>query len=353
MKHARFRAWNGGSMTTLDAHQRHLAGLARSVRAAIIVPVLFASALFVTGQPEVAGFAVFGTFAHLVMVKYDHAWKVRSVESAMLTALGAIAVGLGTLASAAMWLAAGGAAAIGFLTEFSTVAAPRIAVIRAPLLLAFMLAVAVPSSIDAMYPNLEGWLLSGMIAQPALLMLWIDIEGGDAAAHDGVLQEDRIKPPSSPDTWSIRNAFRTATAMALAILLTRLVKVEHSFWVVLGVLPVLNATSTSAGDTFWKAQAGTVIGFVLGGVLVTVTGDHQARYWLMLPFITFAAAYAASAIGLTSGQAGFTVFAIVLFCILLPLQKDVGIRRLEDIALGGAVGLVVSLVRRIDQPKST
>ena len=52
-------------------------------------------------------------------------------------------------------------------------------------------------------------------------------------------------------------------------------------------------------------------------------------------------------------QAGFTVFAIVLFCILLPLQKDVGIRRVEDIALGGVVGLVVSLVRRVGQPRST
>jgi uncharacterized membrane protein YccC len=128
------------------------------------------------------------------------------------------------------------------------------------------------------------------------------------------------------------------------------VKVEHSFWVVLGVLPVLNVIPTSAGDTFWKVQVGTVIGFLVGGALVAVTGDHQAWYWLMLPFVTFAAAYAASAIGLTSGQAGFTVFAIVLFCILLPLQKDVGIRRVEDIALGGVVGLVVSLVRRVGQP---
>jgi hypothetical protein len=53
--------------------------------------------------------------------------------------------------------------------------------------------------------------------------------------------------------------------------------------------------------------------------------------------------------GLTSGQAGFTAFAVVPFCILLPLQTNVGIRRVEDIALGGAVGLVVSLVRQAGQ----
>ena len=92
-------------METLDTHQRRLAGLARSVRAAIVLPSLFALALFVIGQPEVAGFTIFGTFAHLVMVNYDRAWRARFVESAMLTGLGAIMVSLGTLASANVWLA--------------------------------------------------------------------------------------------------------------------------------------------------------------------------------------------------------------------------------------------------------
>ena len=224
-------------------------------------------------------------------------------------------------------------------------AAPRIAVIRTPLLLAFMLAVAVPSSVDAVYPNLEGWLLSGMIAQPALLVLWIHLEGGDAATHDGVLQGDRISPPSSPDPWSIGNAVGTATAMALAILLTRLVKVEHSFWVVLGVLPVLNVTSTSAGDTFWKVQVGTVIGFLFGAVSVAVR--ETIRHGTGLCALHhFCGSLRRQRHRPYIGQAGL-VFAIVLFCILLPLQKDVGIRRVEDIALGGVVGLVVSLVRRV------
>jgi uncharacterized membrane protein YccC len=135
-------------------------------------------------------------------------------------------------------------------------------------------------------------------------------------------------------------------AMGLAVLLTRLMKVEHTFWVVLGVLPVLNARQTSPTRTFWKEQTGTLIGFLVGVSLVAVIGAHQALYWLILPVITFAAAYAANALGFISGQAGFTVFAVVLFCILVPQQKDVGIHRVEDIALGGAVSLVVSLVRR-------
>jgi hypothetical protein len=337
-------------MDTLDAHQRRLAGLARSLRAAVVLPSLFALALFVIRQPEVAGFTIFGTFAHLVMVNYDHAWRARSAQSAMLTGFGAIVVGLGTLASANIWLAVSGAIVMGFLTEFSTVAAGRIAVIRTALLLAFMLAVAFPSPASSVRPNLEGWLLSGIVAQPALLLLWIRLENVDVAGNDRALHESRTKPapPSGPSTW-IGNAVGAGMAMGLAVLLTRLMKVEHTFWVVLGVLPLLNATQTSVTRTFWKEQAGTLTGFLVGVALVAVIGAHQAWYWLILPVITFAAAYAASAVGFISGQAGFTVFTVVLFCILLPQQKDVGIRRVEDIALGGAVSLVVSLVRRVGE----
>ncbi len=290
-----------------------------------------------------AGFTIFGTFAHLVVVNYDRAWRARSAESAMLTGLGAIVVSLGTLASANVWLAVSGAIVAGFLAGFATVAAAgRIAVIRIALLLAFMLAVAVPSPVRSVRPNLEGWLLSGIVAQPALLLLWIRLENIDVAGNDGAPKPVR---PSSPSTW-IGNATSAAVAMGLAVLLTRLMKVEHAFWVVLGVLPVLNVTQTSAARTFWKEQAGTLTGFLVGVSLVAVIGAHQAWYWLILPIIIFAAAYAANAVGFISGQAGFTVFAVVLFCILLPQQKDIGIRRVEDIALGGAVSLVVSLIRR-------
>jgi|GEM_PF-4182114 len=104
--------------------------------------------------------------------------------------------------------------------------------------------------------------------------------------------------------------------MGLAVLLTRLLKVEHAFWVVLGVLPVLSAKETSATRTFWQEQGGTLIGCLVGASLVTSIGAHQGWYWLTLPFIVFASAYAYSAVGFMAGQAAFTVFAVVLFCIL-------------------------------------
>jgi hypothetical protein len=43
----------------------------------------------------------------------------------------------------------------------------------------------------------------------------------------------------------------------------------------------------------------------------------------------------------SGGQAAFTFFAVILFCILLPEAKRVGLARVENVALGGAVSLAV------------
>jgi hypothetical protein len=50
-----------------------------------------------------------------------------------------------------------------------------------------------------------------------------------------------------------------------------------------------------------------------------------------------------------AGQASFTVFAVSLFCILSPHQGNVGILRVEDIAFGGAVSLIVGSLRRLGE----
>jgi Fusaric acid resistance protein-like len=339
-------------MKALNARQRRLAGLARAVRAAVVVPSLFALALLVIKQPEVAGFAVFGTFAHLVMVEYDPAGRARSAESAMLTLLGAIMVSLGTLASANVWLAVGGAIVVGFLIEFSPLTSGRIAVIRTALLLSFMLGVAVPASARSVFPHLAGWLLAGIVAQPVLLLLWIPLQTVHVAGEGRSSHESIVNPVGLAGrlTW-IGNAIGTGMAMGLAVLLTRLLKVDHAFWVVLGVLPVLNAKGTSATRTFWQEQGGTLIGCLVGASLVASIGAHQGWYWLTLPFIVFASAYAYSAVGFMAGQAAFTVFAVVLFCILLPQRRHIGILRVEDIAIGGAVSLVVGSLRRLGKAR--
>jgi hypothetical protein len=334
-------------MKAVAVHERRLASLARSARAAIVVPLLFAAALLAIKQPEMAGFAVFGTFAHLALVNYDSAGTARYAQSAMLTLLGAIMIGAGALASPNALPAVIGAVAVELLSEIPLLADGRIAAIRRALLLSFMLAVAVPASVGSVSSYLAGWLMASAIAQPALLLIWIPLQKS-SSANEGARSYDRASNAvAAAHLTSTANAVRCGLALGLAVLLTRLLKVEHAFWVVLGVLPVLNASRSSAARAFWQEQAGTLIGFLVSAAVVTIIGQHIAWYWLILPFVVFGSVYAASCSSLLPGQAAFTVFAVVLFCILSPKQKQAGILRLEDIAIGGAVSLVVgALVRR-------
>jgi PPE-repeat protein len=341
-------------MKTLTRHEKRLAGLARAARAAIVVPSLFALAFLVIGQPEMAGFAVFGTFAHQVMVRYDPEGMARFTQSATLTLLGAIMLSLGTLASTNIWLTVTGAAIVGFLSEIPGLAGGRIRVIRGALVLTFLLAVVVPAPAPYLFSYLAGWLMAGVIAQPALPLIWIPLQGSNAVAEGASSRDcaDGAVSAAADLSNCMEKAVRSGLALGLAILLARLLKVEHAFWVVLGVIPVLGAGEGSAGRMFWQEQLGTLIGFSISAVVVAAIGQHEAYYWLILPLVVFASSYLASAVGFMAGQAAFTLFAVVLFAILLPRQAQAGMLRLEDIAIGGAVSLVTGSVLRFGQSRS-
>jgi hypothetical protein len=283
-------------MKVLNTCEKNVAGVARSARAAIVLPSLFALAVLGIKQPQMAGPAVLGTLVHLVLVSYDTAGTVRFAQSAMLTLLGAVAIGLGTLASESLWLAVGGTIVMGALSELPLLARGHITAIRRALLLAFMFAVATPAPARTLFPYLAGWLLAGVIAQPVLFFTWIPLQNSSAADEGATSYDHRAhaRAPSDRSIW-MGNAIRLGLALGLAVLLTRLIKVEHAFWLVLGVLPVLNTNAGSAARMFWQEQTGTLIGFLVSAVVVAIIGPHQG-YWLILPFVTFGSAYAASAV---------------------------------------------------------
>ena len=56
------------------------------------------------------------------------------------------------------------------------------------------------------------------------------------------------------------------------------------------------------------------------------------------------AAYTPSAVHFVVGQASFTIFVVVLFNLLVPQGWRTGLVRLQDIVIGAAVSLVVSVV---------
>jgi uncharacterized membrane protein YccC len=140
------------------------------------------------------------------------------------------------------------------------------------------------------------------------------------------------------------NSLRGSLALAAAVLVADLSSVQHGFWVVLGTLSVLRTNAASTESTALRALGGTVLGFVLGALLLLGIGTSTPALWAALPIAVAVAAYAPGALPFTFGQAAFTVVVLVLFNLLAPAGWRVGLLRVEDVAIGCLVSLVVGVL---------
>ncbi len=144
----------------------------------------------------------------------------------------------------------------------------------------------------------------------------------------------------SHSVW-LHNSLRGAAGLGLAVLVARLTGVQHSFWVVLGTLSVLRSNALNTGQNVLRGLLGTVAGFVIGAGILAVIGTNAILLWLVLPIAIFLAGIAPAVISFAAGQAGFTLVLVILFNIVQPAGWRVGLLRVEDIAIGCAVSLLV------------
>ncbi|HEY1345191.1 MAG TPA: FUSC family protein, partial [Streptosporangiaceae bacterium] len=142
----------------------------------------------------------------------------------------------------------------------------------------------------------------------------------------------------------LHNSLRGAAALAVAVAVARMTGVSHAFWVALGTMSVLRSSALGTGATALRAVAGTVVGFAVGTAIMLGVGAHTETLWFLLPLAVLAAGAAASVFSFATGQAGFTVFVIILFNILVPAGWKVGLVRVEDVVLGCVVSVVVGLL---------
>jgi uncharacterized membrane protein YccC len=142
----------------------------------------------------------------------------------------------------------------------------------------------------------------------------------------------------------LHNSVRGAVGLGLAVLVARLIDVQHAFWVVLGTLSVLRSNALNTGHDVMRALLGTVAGFIIGAALLLAIGTNLTLLWFLLPLAIFFAGIAPAAISFAGGQAAFTLVLVILFNIIQPAGWRVGLLRVEDIALGCAVSLVVGLL---------
>ena len=518
-----------------------LLSLRRASRAALLMPALFALALFGTHDVQLTTFVGFGTFALVVLADFGGPTGSRAGAYAVTVAIGAVLIAAGTLAGQVPWVAAPAMLVVGFAVQFAGVFGGYALASQVALLLAFVLAVSVPAQPDAIPARVVGWLLAGAGATVAALTFWPQHErtvlreraaaachslaalvearcrgAGEAAvrpreeaATDAVVtvrseyaatplrpagptRRDRAfaelvlelergltfasrwahEPPGSePDVgqedalehavagtlrgagdaltggpapdlealnrakieqrdalerWAARalgagdrpddvfdglragyrlrllsyvalalganativsgrdpgaevmlpagtprmsgirgaarrvvrtirtdlvpgssvlhNSLRGAAGLALAVLLARVLGLEHAFWAVLGTLSVLRSNALATGRTTLQALAGTVAGFAIGGAFMVLVGSHALALWIALPVAVFLAAYTPTAVHFVVGQAAFTILVIVLFNLLAPAGWTVGLVRVEDIALGTGISVVVGLL---------
>ncbi|MFF4896285.1 FUSC family protein [Streptomyces sp. NPDC001068] len=155
---------------------------------------------------------------------------------------------------------------------------------------------------------------------------------------------DRLAAHLDRHSVWLHNSLRSAAALSLAVVLAQLSGVGHSFWVVFGTLAVLRSNAVNTGQTVGRALLGTVIGFVVGVAVILALGAHPVALWVLLPFAIVLIGLEPSVTSFTAGQAGFTVVLLILFSIIDPVGWEVGLVRIEDMALGCAVSLLVGIL---------
>ncbi len=142
----------------------------------------------------------------------------------------------------------------------------------------------------------------------------------------------------------LHNSVRGAAGLALAVVVANEAGVQHSFWVVLGALSVLRSNALNTGQNVLRGLAGTVVGFVVGGALLELIGTDTTLLWFLLPIAILFAGFAPAAISFAAGQAAFTLTLVFLYNIIQPVGWKVGLLRVEDIAIGCGVSLLIGLL---------
>src|SRR5580692_8396775 len=156
----------------LGERDRGFAALRRATRAAIIMPAMFALGDKVIGNPQLATFAAFGSFAMLLLVDFGGPMVERLQAQAALVVTGGVFVCLATLASQNAWLAAVAMAVVGFGVIFAGVVSSVLAGATTALLLAFILPVSLAAPASVVPDRLAGWGIAGGVALVATALLW-------------------------------------------------------------------------------------------------------------------------------------------------------------------------------------
>ncbi len=155
---------------------------------------------------------------------------------------------------------------------------------------------------------------------------------------------ERAAAHLEPHSVWLHNSIRGAAGLAIAVGVANMTGVQHAFWVILGALSVLRSNALNTGQNAYRAIGGTVVGSLVGAGLLALIGENTVALWILLPIAVFVAGIVPAAVSFATGQAAFTVTLVILFSIAQPGGWSLILFRIEDIALGCAVSLLVGLL---------
>ena len=156
----------------LLGHDPGLRATKRSVRAAVLVPVVFALAKYGTANGQTPLFAVFGSVSLLLFVDFGGPFRIRVRSFVVLWLVGAAFVTVGTLCSTTAVAAVAAMAIVAFAVLFAGVVSPQAVAASTAALLLFVLPVSEQASASAIGDRLLGWALAGAFCIPAALFVW-------------------------------------------------------------------------------------------------------------------------------------------------------------------------------------
>ncbi len=143
----------------------------RAVRAAIVVPGLFAFADQVLDNLQVATFAAFGGFATLVLVSFGGTRREKLMAHLALALAGSALIAIGTAVSSSTALAALVTVPVAFAVFFAGVSGPNAAAGVNGALLAYVLPAASVGTTAMIPERLAGWWLASVAGTAAVILL--------------------------------------------------------------------------------------------------------------------------------------------------------------------------------------
>jgi uncharacterized membrane protein YccC len=146
--------------------------LRRAARAAVVIPLVFAFTKLLLNDAQALIFVMFGCFSLLVMSDFGGRRRPRVFAYLWATITGGMLVALGTVASTSAWLAAAAMLVVGFAVSFSRIFGGYVAAANLGMLLAFVIAVTIPATPDAIPARVGGWAIAGLVSTVASVALW-------------------------------------------------------------------------------------------------------------------------------------------------------------------------------------